>query len=43
VEAMKKAVLESVPKGTEELNMKAFDRGYSYGLEKLKTVKGEEK
>lgn len=38
VEAMKKAVLESVPKGTEELNMKAFDRGYSYGLEKLKTV-----
>ena len=42
VEAMKKAVLESVPKGTEELNMKAFDRGYSYGLEKLKTGKGEE-
>ena len=41
VEAMKKAVLESVPKGTEELNMKAFDRGYSYGLEKLKTAEGE--
>ena len=43
VEAMKKAVLESVPKGTEELNMKAFDRGYSYGLEKLKTVEGKGK
>jgi len=35
VDGMKKAVLESVPKGTEELNMKAFDRGYSYGLEKV--------
>ncbi len=43
VEAMKKAVLESVPKGTEELNMKAFDRGFSYGLEKLKSGKGEGK
>lgn len=40
VEAMKKAVLDSVPKGTEELNMKAFDRGYAYGLEKLK-ARGE--
>ena len=37
VEAMKKAVLESVPKGTEELNMRAFDRGYTHGLEQLKT------
>jgi len=43
VEAMKKAVFESVPKGTEELNMKAFDRGYSYGLEKIKTAKGKGK
>ena len=40
MEAMKRAVLESVPKGTEELNMKAFDRGYSYGLEKLKAAEG---
>ncbi|NIO69060.1 MAG: pyruvate ferredoxin oxidoreductase [Anaerolineae bacterium] len=31
VEAMKKAVLSSVPKGTEELNLKAFERGYEYG------------
>lgn len=43
IDAMKKAVLESVPKGTEELNMKAFDRGSSYGLEKLKTGEGEGK
>jgi len=43
VESMKKAVLESVPKGTEELNMKAFDRGYSDGLEKLTAVPGEGK
>lgn len=41
VDGMKKAVLESVPKGTEELNTKAFDRGYHYGLEQLK--KGEAK
>ena len=37
VEAMKKSVLDSVPKGTEELNMKAFERGHAYGLEKLAT------
>jgi len=43
VEAMKKAILESVPKGTEELNMKAFDRGYSCGLEKLKSLEGADK
>lgn len=29
-EAMRKAVLDSVPKGTEELNMQAFQRGYEY-------------
>jgi len=37
LDAMKKAILDSVPKGTEELNMKAFERGYSYGLDILKT------
>lgn len=36
VEAMKKSVLDSVPNGTEELNARAFERGYSYGLEELK-------
>jgi 2-oxoglutarate ferredoxin oxidoreductase subunit gamma len=30
-EAMKKAVLESVPKGTEELNERAFETGFDYG------------
>ncbi len=31
VEAMREAVLTSVPKGTEELNSKAFQKGYEYG------------
>jgi len=34
VAAMKKSLLAAVPKGTEELNKKAFERGYSYGGEK---------
>jgi 2-oxoglutarate ferredoxin oxidoreductase subunit gamma len=34
-ESLKKSLLAAVPKGTEELNMKAFDRGYQYGQEKL--------
>lgn len=29
-EALKKAVLASVPKGTEELNTRAFEAGYNY-------------
>lgn len=33
-EAMKKSILTAVPKNTEELNLKAFERGYTYGLEK---------
>jgi 2-oxoglutarate ferredoxin oxidoreductase subunit gamma len=33
---MKKAVLSSVPKGTEELNLKAFERGYEYGQQAAK-------
>ncbi len=39
VDAMRKSVLTSVPKGTEELNMKAFERGYAYGLEKLNSTR----
>ena len=42
VDAMKKAVLESVPKGTEELNTKAFERGYNHGLEQVKEKEGKE-
>ena len=35
-EAIKQAVLDSVPKGTEELNTRAFDTGLEYG-QKLET------
>ncbi len=38
LDAIKKAILASVPKGTEELNMKALERGHAYGLEKLGLV-----
>jgi 2-oxoglutarate ferredoxin oxidoreductase subunit gamma len=30
-DAMRQAVLASIPKGTEELNLKAFEEGYQYG------------
>jgi 2-oxoglutarate ferredoxin oxidoreductase subunit gamma len=30
-DAMRKAVASSVPKGTEELNLKAFEKGFEYG------------
>ncbi len=36
VEALEKSVLESVPAGTQDLNLKAFRRGYEAGLEALK-------
>ncbi len=32
-EAVKKSILASVPKGTEELNMSAFEKGYAYAQE----------
>ena len=32
-DSMQKAVLASVPKGTEELNTRAFEKGYQYGQE----------
>ena len=38
MEAMRKSVLASAPKGTEELNMNAIERGYTYSLEKLGLV-----
>ena len=31
--ALKKAILDSVPAGTEDFNMKAFELGYSYDIE----------
>jgi 2-oxoglutarate ferredoxin oxidoreductase subunit gamma len=30
-EAMKQALFDSIPSGTEELNLKAFEKGYEYG------------
>ncbi len=30
-EAMKKALFDSIPSGTEELNLKAFEKGFEYG------------
>jgi 2-oxoglutarate ferredoxin oxidoreductase subunit gamma len=32
VDAMRKAVVASVPKGTDGLNLRAFERGYEYGM-----------
>lgn len=34
-EAVRKTVETSVPKGTEDLNLKAFDNGYEYGMKQL--------
>ena len=35
-DAFKNATLDSVPKGTEDLNFKALQKGYEYGLSLLK-------
>ena len=32
-DAMKQAILDSIPPGTEDLNLKAFEEGYQYGME----------
>jgi 2-oxoglutarate ferredoxin oxidoreductase subunit gamma len=34
-EAARSAVKVSVPKGTEELNFKAFEKGYEFGMQLL--------
>jgi 2-oxoglutarate ferredoxin oxidoreductase subunit gamma len=31
-EALRQAVVDSVPPGTEDMNLRAFERGYEYGL-----------
>ena len=36
-EAIEKAVLDSVPRGTEELNMKALRRGFELGEKEVET------
>jgi 2-oxoglutarate ferredoxin oxidoreductase subunit gamma len=38
-DAVRKAVESSVPRGTEELNLKAFDSGYEYGAALVKGKK----
>ncbi len=39
-EALRKSVLASVPRGTGDFNMKAFERGYNYGLEVKRSKNG---
>jgi 2-oxoglutarate ferredoxin oxidoreductase subunit gamma len=34
-EAVREAVKASVPPGTEDMNLKAFERGYQYGLQPI--------
>ncbi|GBC60245.1 pyruvate ferredoxin oxidoreductase [Desulfonema ishimotonii] len=36
LDAMREAVTSSVPKGTEQMNLRAFTKGYDYGVSKLK-------
>ncbi|MDD5223295.1 MAG: 2-oxoacid:acceptor oxidoreductase family protein [bacterium] len=38
-ESAKKAIQDLVPKGTEELNFKAFEQGYKYGKKMLSRIK----
>jgi len=40
-EAMRKAVLDSVPPGTEDMNLRAFDKGFEYGLSHLRSESAE--
>jgi len=41
VKAMKESILALVPKNSEELNTKAFERGYAYALENLDSNPGK--
>ncbi len=40
--ALKKSIVTSVPKGTEEFNTKAFELGYNYGLEHGRQSEGSD-
>jgi 2-oxoglutarate ferredoxin oxidoreductase subunit gamma len=42
-EATRKAVETSVPPGTEEVNLRAFDTGYDYGKELVEKEKSKAK
>ncbi len=37
-EALQKAISTSVPKGTEQLNLKAFETGFEFGLKEIQAV-----
>ena len=37
IESLKKSIKDNIPRGTEELNLRAFERGYEYGKNILKT------
>ena len=37
-ESARSTVAETVPKGTEEMNIKAFEKGYDYGVAILKGI-----
>jgi Pyruvate/2-oxoacid:ferredoxin oxidoreductase gamma subunit len=37
-DALRKAVGDSVPPSFRDLNLKAFDRGYDYGIQALQTT-----
>ena len=37
-ESLMKSIMNSIPAGTEEFNMKAFDLGYNYGIKHCKKV-----
>jgi 2-oxoglutarate ferredoxin oxidoreductase subunit gamma len=37
-EAMKQALFDSIPRGTEELNLRAFEKGYEYGKQLIQNT-----
>ena len=43
VKAMKDSILTSVPETSSQLNMRAFERGYAYGREKLGSAQRKKK
>ncbi len=43
VDAVRQAVTSSVPKGTEELNLKAFNSGFEFGLKLVASGNGKTK
>jgi 2-oxoglutarate ferredoxin oxidoreductase subunit gamma len=40
-DSLRRAVADSVPPATRELNLKAFEKGYTYGVEAVRSETGE--